>query len=442
MHPDPVMPFMPEADPDHTHADLGRLRPMDDVEATPSRRPSHEVPFRPETDLGEPDLEVLRHRAFNLRWATVDAGVIPLTAADPDLPVPSCVQGAIAAYTDGGHLSYGPSAGLPEFRSAVAAHFLLEKAAPIERDRVIAANAAASAIALVARHLLVEGDEVVAQDPVDFLVSESVRRTGARTTRWRPTGGRFTLDGLRAAVTQRTRAIFVCHPHNPLGTLLAPGEVRAIADFASERGITIVSDEVWSDVVLDGRSFRSFAAHGQDGCAPWVVYGLSKGYALAGLRIGAVVAPSVDAARRFARTEGFEETIEGASTLSQVAATAALGEAGAWRRAFLRHAATLRDRAVETLAALDGVRIARAPEATFVLFADISGTGLPAEVLAERLESIARVRVVPGAPRWFGEGARGHIRLSLATSETILDEALGRIARAWPQVIARTPGAS
>lgn len=388
-------------------------------------------------ELGEPDLSLLRERAFNLRWATVAPGVIPLTAADPDLPAPACVRGAIAAYADGGHFSYGPAAGLDDFRAAVAAHFLLEKAAPIERDRVIATNSAAGAIALVARHLLVAGDEVVVQDPVDFLVAESARRVGARTTAWRTTGGRFTLEGLRAAVTPRTRAILVCHPHNPLGTLLSPAEVRAIAAFASERGIAIVSDEVWSDVVLDGRPFRSFAAHGEEACAPWVVHGLSKGYALAGLRIGAVVAPSVEAAARFVSTEGFERTTEGASTLSQVAATAALGEGGAWRRAFLRHAAAMRDRAIAVLSALDGVRIAHAPEATFVLFADISATGIPAEVLAERLESLARVKVVPGSPRWFGEGARGHIRLSLATSEAILDEALSRIAAAWSAVIAR-----
>ena len=393
-------------------------------------------------ELGEPDLALLRERAFNLRWATVAPGVIPLTAADPDIPAAPCVRGAIAAYADSGHFSYGPAAGLDEFRAAVAAHFLLEKAAPIERDRVVAANAAASAITLVARHLLVAGDEVVVQDPVDFLVAESARRAGARTTAWRASGGRFTLDGLRAAVTPATRAVFVCHPHNPLGALLAPAEVRAIAAFAAERGIAIVSDEVWSDVVLDGRPFRSFAAHGGEACAPWVVYGLSKGYALAGLRIGAVVAPSVEAAARFVATEGFERTVEGASTLSQVAATAALGEGGAWRRAFLRHAAAMRDRAIGVLASLDGVRIARAPEATFVLFADISGTGLPAEVLAERLEAIARVKVVPGAPRWFGEGARGHIRLSLATSATILDEALARIADAWPAVIARPASGS
>lgn len=380
----------------------------------------------------EPDFAVLRERAYNLRWATVDADVIPLTAADPDLPVAEAVTDAVARYVSAPHLSYGPPRGLPAFRSAVAAHFAREKRAVVDPERVLAANSAASALALVARHLLREGDEVVVQDPVDFLVAESARRAGAVLRTWVPEGGRFTLAGLRATVTERTRAIAVCHPHNPLGTLWTPAEVAAIAAFAAERGVAILSDEVWSDVVLDGLPFASFAGIPRS----WIVYGLSKGYALAGLRIGAVVAPDADAAGRFALEAGFEHTIEGASTLSQVAAVAALEQAGAWRADFLRHCAAQRDRARLRLNALRGVRLGPSPQATFVCFADVRATGLDETEIAARIERCARVRVVPGSPRWFGAGAAGHVRLSLATTQAVLDDALARIAAAWPAVTA------
>ena len=386
--------------------------------------------------MDEPDLDALRERAFNLRWATVADGVIPLTAADPDLPIAANVGAAIARYVATPHLSYGPPLGLPQFREAVARHFAIEKHAAVAADRVVAANSAASAIALVARHLLAPGDEVVVQDPVDFLVAESARRAGATLRHWRAEDGRFTLDGLAAAVTPKTRVVSVCHPHNPLGSLWTLGEVADIAAFAAARGITIISDEVWSDVVLDGAEFASFARHADGGCRPWVVYGLSKGYGLAGLRVGAVIAPDASAAAEFAAAQGFEHTIEGAATLSQVAAVAALEDAGAWRAAFLEHAASQRDRAVAALGALPGVRIGRIPAATFVLFVDVRATGLDETTVAERLERFARVKVVPGSPRWFGPGAAGHIRLSLATSERILDEALTRIARAWREVVA------
>lgn len=380
----------------------------------------------------EPDFDALRERAFNLRWATVEPDVIPLTAADPDLPVSRAVTDAIAAYVARPHLSYGPACGLPAFRRAVSEHFAREKSADIAPARVIATNSAANAIALVARHLVGPGDEVVVQDPVDFLVAESARRAGAVLRTWRPTAGRFSIEGLREAVTPRTKLISVCHPHNPLGTLWTPGEVRAIAAFAAERGAALLSDEVWSDVVLDGSTFASFAGVARPA---WVVYGLSKGYALAGLRIGAVIAPDAGSAEGFARAQGFEHTIEGAATLSQVAATAALDEAGDWRSDFLAHCARQRDRAAARLGMLRGVTVARMPEATFVLFADIRGTSLAEDELAARIERLARVRVVPGSPRWFGAGASGHIRLSLATTEAVLDEALTRIERAWDAIL-------
>jgi aspartate/methionine/tyrosine aminotransferase len=168
----------------------------------------------------------------------------------------------------------------------------------------------------------------------------------------------------------------VCHPHNPLGLLWNQDEVIAITKFCSERGIALLSDEVWSDVVLDGAPFSSFAAHATAACAPWVIYGLSKGYGIAGLRIGAIVAPSDDAAARFAATMGFDQTIEGAATLSQVAATGALQHGGPWLAEFLRHCAAQRDMATARLSKLRGLRIESPPRATFVLFVDVRGTGL------------------------------------------------------------------
>jgi aspartate/methionine/tyrosine aminotransferase len=394
--------------------------------ATHQARPEH----------GAPDFAVLRERAHNLRWATVAPDVIPLTAADPDLPVASCVTDALTRYLASPHLSYGPAAGLDGFRHALAGHFAREKQAPTDPERVTATNSAASALALVARHLLVDGlrpgDEVLVEDPVDFLLGESARRAGATVVRWRRERNGC-IASLARAVTPRTRALFVCHPHNPLGMLWSPDEVRAVAEFAAERGLRLLSDEVWSDTVLDGRAFRSFAAEP----GAWVVHGLSKGFGLAGLRIGAVVAPSVEASRAFRSAQGFDHTIEGASTLSQIAAEAALRDGQAWRAEFLRHCAAQRDLAIARLGQLPGARIAFAPEATFVLFVDISATGLGEDTIAERLERIARVKVVPGSPRWFGPGAAGHIRLSLATTHAVLDEALARIERAWTAVTDR-----
>jgi len=385
--------------------------------------------------LGTPDFAALKRRAYNLRWATVEDGVIPLTSADPDLAISREVTEAISNYVAVPHLSYGPPLGLPDFRAAVAQHFVREKNADVGHERVIATNSAANAITLVAGHLLRPGDEVVIQDPVDFLIAESARRAGATLRMWATDGGRFTIDGLRQAVSERTRMVSVCHPHNPLGTLWTSEEVEAIAAFASERGLALLSDEVWSDVLLDKANITSFAGHADMPCAPWVVYGLSKGYGLAGLRIGAVIAPTGEAATAFATTQGFTHTIEGAATLSQVAATAALERGEPWRSTFLQRCTAQRDVAIARLRSLKGMVIKHAPQATYVLFVDVRGTGIDQDQVAAELLQHAKVRVVPGSPRWFGPGAAGHIRLSLATTSEVLDEAMTRIERAWPAII-------
>ena len=111
-----------------------------------------------ESLLGSPDYAVLRARAHNLRWACVDIDVIPLTAADPDLPAPQQVVEHLAQYIASPHFSYGPAGGLIEFRAAVAQHFASTKNCTIDPDAVTATNSAASAITLVARHLLKQGD--------------------------------------------------------------------------------------------------------------------------------------------------------------------------------------------------------------------------------------------------------------------------------------------
>ncbi len=397
---------------------------------------SHRPSQTPDSQLPQdPDLSVLRQRAFNLRWATVAEDVIPLTAADPDLTVSPVVAAAITDYVAKPHFCYGPPAGLAEFRSAIAAHFAATKAAVFDPEQVVATNSAANGMARVCEFLLRAGDEVVVQDPVDFVVAETARRAGADLRYWPRDGRRFTPTGLARVLTDRTKAVLVCHPHNPTGQLLDRDEVGTVAALCSDRGIQLVSDEVWADVVHGPDGITSFAAHGQAACRPWVVYGLSKGYGLAGLRIGAVVAPDAGSAVNFMTATGFEHTIEGASTLSQVAAIAAVRDASAWRAEFVAHCRRQLDTAAERLRRLAGLRVPPSPAATFVLFVDASATGIDEFELAARIEKVARVRVVPGSPRWFGPGAKGHLRVSVATTAALLDEALSRIEAAWPAVL-------
>jgi aspartate/methionine/tyrosine aminotransferase len=135
-------------------------------------------------------LKLLRERAFNLRWAQQPPDVIPLTAADPDFPVCPAVQQRLVRYIQDGVLSYAPPEGLPEFREAVAAWMQSSRNLKCAPADVFATDSAASAMAVVARGSLVEGDEVLIPDPVDFLFQHTIERGHGRGRAREPGGGR------------------------------------------------------------------------------------------------------------------------------------------------------------------------------------------------------------------------------------------------------------
>jgi aminotransferase/cystathionine beta-lyase len=227
------------------------------------------------------------------------------------------------------------------------------------------------------------------------------------------------LDSL---VTSKTKALVICNPHNPLGFVLQKEQLQAVSNWANTKGITIISDEVWSDIVHTEESFTSIRAVNSKA---WIVYGLSKGFGLAGLRIGAIIAPSAAQAELLAEKQGYMRTLEGASTLSQIAATAALekGWAHTQEAIFL-----FRKNLIHAVTSFNKTNAlsCEMPQGTFVLTVR-HPTNWDTEMLCERLAKEAKVHVVPGLEKWFGPGAIGSFRVSLATTEEIASEGIQRI---------------
>ena len=431
-------------------------------------------------------LAALRRQAFNLRWATLPEDVIPLTAADPDFAVAPAVREAIARQAAEGLFSYGPAAGLPAFRQACA-HFCSDRrgmgGGP---ERILAVDGAAAGMLHVCRLLLRPGDEAIIFDPVDFLFQAAVEAAGATVVRLPvdPDRGELALERLEELVTPRTRLLGVCNPLNPVGRVLRRQELEALASFAARHDLAILNDEVWSDIVFaaepDGEAtsettseapraatgrgagdgtgagraaqrpaatmagtalpptaapagpavrFLSLAALAPEVAARcWTVHGFSKNYGLAGLRVGYVHCPDAGSCERLLNASLAETTMHGVATLSQIAAVAALEQGEAWLAAWLVHLERQRNLAVAELATMPGTSV-RSPEGTYVLFPRVNHHGLSAEALTERLLQRQRLAVVPGAARWFGPGATGHLRLVFSTSEAILREGLARLRR-------------
>jgi len=375
-------------------------------------------------------LDLLRERAFNLRWAEQPQEVIPLTAADPDFPTAPAIREAIVRYVQDGVLSYGPAQGLPSFRKSVANYLRNRRGAPVDASGVIAVNSAAAGLAMVARQWLATGDEAIVMDPVDFLFAHTVRSAGGVPVRWSiARTGALDLDRLESLITPRTRMIGLCNPHNPLGRCFTREELTAIGRLAERHGLGILSDEIWSDIVYPPAGFTSMLSLDEPIASRTVlVHGFSKSFGLAGLRIGFVAMRNgADCARMLTASE-HPSTVDGAATVSQIGAAAAYDHALPWLDEFLGHLRARRDQAVHALNAMPGVHV-QSPDATYVAFAKVSDPPSTIEDMVDRLRCEHGVAVVPGSPRWFGEGAAGHVRVCFATSEAILRDGLERMDR-------------
>jgi aspartate/methionine/tyrosine aminotransferase/2-polyprenyl-6-methoxyphenol hydroxylase-like FAD-dependent oxidoreductase len=382
-------------------------------------------------------LDLLRERAFNMRWAQQPADVIPLTAADPDFPVCPAIQEQLVRYVRDGVLSYGPPEGLPQFRESIARWMRETRHMDCTVEEVFATDSAASGMAVLARASLAHGDEVLIPDPVDFLLHHTVQRAGATPVRVRVEPGTSAEEfvrGMESRLTGRTRMLWLCNPHNPLGVVYSREWQQRVAEWAISRGLRIVSDEIWSDIVYTPHLHVSLASISSEIARNTVtVYGFSKNFALAGLRVGCLICPDPEWRKEIIAASDAESTVFGVSVLSQVAVVAALNDGREWLAQFVQHLQAQRDYVVGRLAKWPGVTV-NPPQGTYVIFPDIRNLSYDSEALCQQLREQARVALVPGAPRWFGPGASGHLRICFATSRRILQEAFDRLEPVVAQI--------
>jgi aminotransferase len=375
------------------------------------------------------NLEILKRRAYNLRWATVPEGVIPLTAADPDFPGAVEISEAIVNFTKDRYLCYGPADGLPEFKEAMAGYFLDKRNIPYSPSLLFPVDSAAFGIYITCKAFLSAGDDAIIFDPVDFLFRYSIETVGANAIPFAIPAGDAVVDfdRLEQLITKKTRMLCLCNPLNPTGKVFTKEELIEFSRIADKYNLIILSDEIWSDIIFHPYTFTSIASLDEATRQRTItVTGFSKSYGLAGLRIGTVMASNEDHFNRLMAASLHQSTVHGANVLGQVAATAALTKCGPWLDEFVQHLHKARRICVDGLNDIPGFKCI-APEGCYVAFANISGTGKSSKEVAEMLLKDARVSTVPGLKEWFGNGAEGYIRLSFATSEAILQEALMRI---------------
>ncbi|WP_336965637.1 pyridoxal phosphate-dependent aminotransferase [Chryseobacterium contaminans] len=374
------------------------------------------------------NFEALKRKAYNGRWATVEDGIIPLTAADPDFRMAPEIEQGIIDYIKDGYLSYGPFSGIPEFKKSVADHFNQEKHGTFSPENVLAVNSAAQGMFLIAKYVLNPGDEAIILDPVDFLFKKSVETAGG-TVKLCPVNtqtGEIDFEKLVSLINSKTKLISICNPHNPLGKVYSKEVLKKVSEIAAAHDLWTMSDEIWSDIIYNDKDFHTYSSVSEEAKRKsFTVYGFSKSFGIAGLRIGAVLCNDQEILEDFTEKSNFNSTIEGVSTLSQIAGSIALEKAKPWYNEFLSHLQQNRNLAFQILNR-SGLVTPNLPEATFVLFPKIEN-GMSSDQFAQHVLLHGKVAIVPGSERWFGKGAEGHIRICFSTSQEILEEGLNRI---------------
>ena len=370
-----------------------------------------------------------RHGTGSEKWDRyAGRDVIPVWVADMDLPAPAEVLGAIHERVDHGVFGYTHEP--PRFREGLAAHLRGRHGWPVDPARIVATPGVVTGLALTARLLAGEGEEILTFAPVypPFLTLPGL--AGRRCVRVPlvQSPARWSIDfpALEAAISPASKLLWLCHPHNPTGTVFRREDLLRIADVTHRHGITVVSDEIWSDLLLDedhgGPRHVPFASLDHPAAAAAItLVAPSKTWNLAGLGCAAAILPDAAVGTRWRRAGG--GLVPMVNPLGYAAAIAAWERGDPWRRWLIDLLRQHRTLVQEAVAGIPGLACVPA-EATYLAWIDCRGSGV-----ADPQAACEAAGLGPSDGRDFG--APGFIRINVACPTDRLVEVLGRLRRAF-----------
>ncbi|WP_425147818.1 pyridoxal phosphate-dependent aminotransferase [Deinococcus sp.] len=355
-------------------------------------------------------------RALEMQRSGLD--VLSMAAGEPDFDTPPHVREAAKAAIDAGKTRYTQVQGIPELRETVAAKLRRENGLEYTPDQVTVGTGGKQSLFNAFFALLDPGDEVLIPAPYWVSYPEMVSFAGGVPVAvpTRPEDGyRLDVQALRAAITPRTKVIVLNSPGNPTGAVFPEETLRAVAELAQERGLFIVTDEMYEHIIYDRQHYsvaRFAPAH------TLTINGASKAYAMTGWRIGYAAGP-LALIRAMNAIQG--QSTSNASSVSQWAAVAAIQDS----REFIAMArGQFQQRRDRIVAGLNAIGLPTpTPDGAFYVLADTTRID-PDELEAARIIlDEARVAVVPGTDFL----APGRVRLSYATSLETIERVLERL---------------
>ena len=358
--------------------------------------------------------------------------IISLGAGEPDFDTPAFIRDEAKAALDAGETRYTAASGTPALRRSVCDFLRREKGLTYRPDQVLICTGAKQALLNAFVAMLNPGDEVILPAPCWVSYPEMIAMAGGKAVWVEATeaeGFVPPIERIRAAVTERTKAILLNSPNNPTGAVWTREQLLAVGQLAVEKDIYLISDEIYDQLVYDGAEAVSVASLSPAIYArTLMVNGWSKAYAMTGWRLGYAAGPKA----LIAAMGAYQSHATGnPNAIAQAAGLAALEGDQRCVREMAAAFARRREMVLSLLAEMPYVSAFRPQGAFYVLLnvkelmgKRIGGREIHGSVeLAEMLLEYAQIAVVPGAPF----GAEGYVRLSYAAADDRLREAMRRL---------------
>jgi len=349
--------------------------------------------------------------------------IIHLEIGEPDFDTPANIIGAAAQALNGGWTHYGPSAGLPQLRQAIAEDAGRRRGIKINPSEVVVVPGGKPIIFFSMLALIEEGDEVIYPNPGFPIYESLIHFLGAKAVPIHLREERdFALDAseLAGLITDKTRLIILNSPQNPTGGVLSERDIRQIASAIGDREIMVLSDEIYSRLLFEGKHFSIASIDG------WkertiLLDGFSKTYAMTGWRMGyGIMRP--DLATHIARLMTNSNSCT--ASFTQIAGVEALTGNQSSVEEMCAEFQRRRDTFVAGINRIPGFSC-RTPKGAFYTFPNIIKTGWPSGKLADALLEQAGIACLSGTA--FGSFGEGYLRFSVANSVENIQKALERI---------------
>ena len=349
--------------------------------------------------------------------------VCSLSTGEPDFDTPEHIKAAAKQALDAGKTKYGPVAGEPLLKAAIARKLQSDNNLHYQPENIIVTNGGKHSLYNLMMALIEPGDEVIIPAPYWLSYPEMVKLASGKPVIVRTdasTGYKITPEQLNRAITPKTKLFVLNSPSNPTGMVYTRAEIQALAEVIVDRDILVVSDEIYEKIIYDGAEHVSIGSLGQEIFDRTIISsGFAKGYSMTGWRIGYLAGP-IELIKATSTIQG--HSTSNVCTFAQYGAIAALESSQESVEKMRLAFADRREVIFELLDAIPGISCIK-PDGAFYMFVNISKTGMSSLEFCDAFLEQQQVAVIPG----IAFGADDHIRLSYATDLGTIKKAVERL---------------